>query len=202
METCNIIWFINDTTTEHDFQRDRFIEKGYSFSYLSDRLNNLFGSRLSVTASATVNNTQLRCEAEIGSDYAMSSTAMLLVISGKLILNICLKFIRSISGYTTEPLVIPNPLVVILPTSIILEWSPPYLWTGYRISYYNISTTNTTDGAVTYYVINATFNDPIVTHHISRQDQECTEFIFGISAVSTAGEVLRSYEETGQYQQG
>ena len=96
----------------------------------------------------------------------------------------------------------PNPLIVTLPESIILKWSPPYLWTGHRISHYNISTTNTTDGAVIYSHIGATFNDPIVTHNINRQDQECTEFIFGISAVSTTGEVLETYEVMGGYQQG
>ena len=85
VEACGIIWFINGIPTEHPLQRGRFMEKGYSFSYFSDLPNNLFGSRLSVTASASINNTQLQCEAEIDSDYVMSSTALLLVISGIMI---------------------------------------------------------------------------------------------------------------------
>lgn len=51
--------------------------------------------------------------------------------------------------------------------------------------------------------INATFNDPVVTYNLSRRDhQECTEFIFGVSAVGINGEVLQTYEVMGRYQQG
>ena len=100
------------------------------------------------------------------------------------------------------PILISNPFITILPTSIILEWSPPYLWTGHHIQYYNISITNATDGKVTYDRINATFSNSVVTHNISHQDQKCTEFVFGISAVTTAGEILKTYEVMGESQQG
>lgn len=57
---------------------------------------------------------------------------------------------------------------------------------------------------MSYNRINAMFNDSIVTYNISGQDLECTELIFGISAVSTTGEVLQTYDLLmgGYHQEG
>lgn len=96
----------------------------------------------------------------------------------------------------------PNPMAVLQEASILLKWCPPYLWAGDRIKYYTVLTTNMTDGSVTSDIINATFSDNVVTLNKSRQDEDCAEFRFTLSAVNTENENLRVYEVTKGYEQG
>ena len=83
----------------------------------------------------------------------------------------------------------PNPSVEITnPNSLIIKWSPPFLWPGHRIKYFNITVINMSDGSViAYYRVNTTFSDQVVTLSLSTDDIDglnCTEFEFRISAIS------------------
>jgi hypothetical protein len=84
---------------------------------------------------------------------------------------------------------VPNPNIIIQsPTSLLLKWSPPFLWLGYHIDYFVVSTINKTDNhLVTVDRINASFNDAILTLNKSLNDEyveDCNEFTFSISAFS------------------
>ena len=99
---------------------------------------------------------------------------------------LAVRVIPLIYSYAESP-VTPNPVVVIQsPTSLVLKWSPPFLWPGYHIDYFVISTINTTDDhIITIDRINTTSNDVILTLNKSlngKQVQECNEFLFSISA--------------------
>ena len=92
--------------------------------------------------------------------------------------------------YAESP-VVPNPVVIIQsPTSLLLKWSPPFLWPGYHIDYFVVSTKNKTDDhliTADTVRINASFNDMILALNKSFNDeyvQDCNEFTFSISAFS------------------
>lgn len=94
----------------------------------------------------------------------------------------------------------PNPSIE-NPTastmSFLLKWSPPYLWPGHSIDYYQI-TVSKTDGSgnilrnARNFVVNATFSDTIITFILDANltvgaDLEwpfSSVYVFGISAVS------------------
>jgi hypothetical protein len=99
-------------------------------------------------------------------------------------------------------MVIPNPSILLQATSVLLKWCPPFLWAGHRIKYYTVATTNITDGTVTVDNINATFNDYVVTLEKSRQNENCAEFSFTLSAVNIENENLETYTVTKGYEQG
>ena len=83
--------------------------------------------------------------------------------------------------------VIPNPNVdAQSPSLFLLRWSPPFLWPGYHIDYFKVSTINRTDcSIISNDIINTTFNEMTVALMKSideRQPQECNEFLFVISS--------------------
>ena len=169
--------------------------------------------RLTVNATLSNNNTVLRCHALLnsrGATSVTSDTAILQIVSG-MTLCVCAVF-----GYTciihyyarilvqhinfvvrimtsnhccAESPVVPNPVVIIqTPTSLLLKWSPPFLWPGYHIDYFVVSTINkTNDHLIAVNRINATFNDVILTLSKSLSDEHennCNKFMFSISAFS------------------
>lgn len=70
-------------------------------------------------------------------------------------------------------------------TSLALHWSPPFLWPGHVIVYYNIFIINKTDGSTMHHGINATF-DIMMSLPINigdQQRQSCTELLFVITAI-------------------
>ena len=90
--------------------------------------------------------------------------------------------------YAESP-VVPNPVVIIQsPISLLLKWSPPFLWPGYNIDYFVVSIINKTgDHLIAVNRINATFNDVISTLSKRLSDEhakDCNEFTFSISAFS------------------
>ena len=80
----------------------------------------------------------------------------------------------------------PNPLLEINASHINLTWSPPFLWPGHAIQYFNISITNKSDGSVTYHETNSNFGDRVVsfTKDIQEESLMCTEMTVNISAIS------------------
>ena len=73
---------------------------------------------------------------------------------------------------------------------MMLQWSPPFLWPGYHIDYFNVSTINKTDdNIITFDIINATFNELVNTYYHVRnvsgrewQLSECEQLTFEISS--------------------
>ena len=67
-----------------------------------------------------------------------------------------------------------------------LTWSPPFLWPGNAIQYFNVSITNKSDGSVTYHQINSSFSDRVVsfTKDIQEESLMCFEITVNISAIS------------------
>ena len=65
-------------------------------------------------------------------------------------------------------------------------WSPPFLWPGRAIQYFNVSITNKSDGSVTYHETNNNFGDRVVsfTKDIQEESLMCTEMTVNISAIS------------------
>ena len=91
----------------------------------------------------------------------------------------------------------PNPSIE-NPTAstILLEWSPPYLWPGHSIDYYKITVIETDESGIQNtrnFIVNSTsFSDTTVTFVMDanrttgayHELQLCNEFLFGISAVT------------------
>ena len=100
------------------------------------------------------------------------------------------------------PLLTPNPSATTHnSTQILLEWFPPYLWPGQHISYFNISVINTSDSTATYYRVNSSYSEAIVSLELSLASLEdtCSELVFEISAVVDGLKILRSYTITEKY---
>ena len=98
-------------------------------------------------------------------------------------------------GFLTIELTLsPNPSLERNTTHLTLLWSPPFLWPGNRIQYYNITFTNRSTGSISYSRMNSTYNDQIVTFAREIQIQICssTELKICISAISSV-ELLESF---------
>ena len=71
-------------------------------------------------------------------------------------------------------------------TIFLLEWSPPFLWPGYHIEYFNVIVTNQKNDRVVHHTtVNASFDDIIVSLIIeldaySHDLSTCTEFLFTV----------------------
>ena len=87
--------------------------------------------------------------------------------------------------------------------TVLLKWSPPFLWPGQRIDFFNVSLVNRSDGSVTCYRVNTTFNDPVVSLTVDfadRGNSTCTELRFDIVAVSGSGNLPSIFGASLQYQ--
>ena len=99
----------------------------------------------------------------------------------------------------------PNPLVTIENlTSILLEWSPPFLWPGQVIKHYAIFVTNKSDGSlIKQERVISSFDDAIVTLKViiiaEHQKQECNEFIIKIFAINYSNKQLQAFNKTVGY---
>ena len=75
-------------------------------------------------------------------------------------------------------------------TSILLKWSPPFLWPGRSIDNYiiNLISINNSQVKNDMFYVNATFSDAVVSFlKVSDNPTEilsCNEILFGISAVT------------------
>ena len=103
-------------------------------------------------------------------------------------INFVVRIVTSNHCYA-EPPVVPNPVVIIQSlTALLLKWSPPFLWPGYHIDYFVVSTINKTgDHLITVDRINASFDDIILVLSKSLNDehvQDCNEFTFSVNAFS------------------
>ena len=81
-----------------------------------------------------------------------------------------------------------------------LLWSPPFLWPGERIDYFNVSFMNKSDGSIEYYKVDSVFSDQVVNLTVVINPNEtCTtaEIKFCISPVSVSGQLLRERNVTG-----
>ena len=93
---------------------------------------------------------------------------------------------------------IMNPNV----SSILLKWSPPFLWPGHSIDHYNISI-DWSDEKTKFYYVNASFSDAVVSFlKVSDSPTEiwsCNEMLFGITAVTDNGTELSLFTVVGGY---
>ena len=66
---------------------------------------------------------------------------------------------------TTGSPLLSNPTISKNATHVTLMWSPPFLWPGHRIQYYNISMTNKSNGSIftAHYTVDISITNPIVT---------------------------------------
>ena len=88
-----------------------------------------------------------------------------------------------------ETPLLQNPFVMNTnKSSILLKWSPPFLWPGSVIDHYLISTVGAAESDKMIYRINATFHDAIVsflkTSDHPTEIRHCSEILFDISAVT------------------
>ena len=85
-------------------------------------------------------------------------------------------------------------------SSILLKWSPPFLWPGRSIHHYNVSIDRPSRKMMFYYV-NATFSDAVVTFlKVSDNPTEiwrCYEI--KISAIADNGTELSTFTVVGVY---
>ena len=81
---------------------------------------------------------------------------------------------------------LPNPLLEINTSHITLAWSPPFLWPGCALRYFNVSFTNKSDGSITYHRINNSFGKRVFSFMKTIQEEPlmCTEIIVNVSAIS------------------
>ena len=96
-----------------------------------------------------------------------------------------------------DPPISPNPSTENRnATSILLKWSPPFLWPGYSIDYYNISVMNNS------HLINATFNDTLVSFMIFAEEssiESCHVLEICLSAVSNDTQCLTTFHINGGF---
>ena len=78
-----------------------------------------------------------------------------------------------------------------------MKWSPPFLWPGHSIQYYNISIIN--DRRITYsHSINAIFSDTVVSFTNVAEDaniESCNTLEFVISAVNSDSDTESDLED-------
>ena len=92
-------------------------------------------------------------------------------------------------------------------SSVLLKWSPPFLWPGSVIGHYLIkfSTVGATESDKMIYRINATFRDAIIsflkTSDHPTEILHCSEILFDISAITDHdnGTELASFTVVGGY---
>ena len=88
-------------------------------------------------------------------------------------------------------------------TSILLKWSPPFLWPGYSIDYYSISVSNSTSGHIIHSQLrNSSFNDALLLLMIFAEDrniQSCHTLEILLSATSNDMENLMMFPVNGGY---
>ena len=98
--------------------------------------------------------------------------------------------------YVESP-ISPNPLLEAKSaTRLVVKWSPPFLWPGHSIEYYNISVTNPSNVNTTYHRVNTTYSDALVSFPFSSQvNQNCMEFLFVISAVKKQSDSEEDLED-------
>ena len=105
----------------------------------------------------------------------------------------------------------PNPVVLVQsPTTLSLKWSPPFLWPGYHIDYFNVSTIpmNKINRITHYDVINTSFDDTILTlsktiTNSDRQRHKCNQLLFEIRSYNNyLGLLPRAFSITGNFPSG
>ena len=86
----------------------------------------------------------------------------------------------------TGPPISPNPNLVKNATHVSLLWSPPFLWPGHRIKYYNVSLTYNSDERETSYFVNETYSTKVATLTWEIRSLTCTstQVIFSITAIN------------------
>ena len=89
-------------------------------------------------------------------------------------------------------------------SSILVKWSPPYLWPGYSIDHYIISIGGT-GKSTALNDVNAMYHDAVATFlEISDTPEiwNCNELQFGISAITNDRIVLQPFTIVGGYLPG
>jgi hypothetical protein len=84
---------------------------------------------------------------------------------------------------SVDPPFSPNPLLEQRSTlTLSLKWSPPFLWAGYYIRYYNISVRDDSGRKFnTYQVSSTTFSEAVMTLPLNESYHVCMEFTFEIT---------------------
>ena len=82
-----------------------------------------------------------------------------------------------------------------------MTWSPPFLWPGQRIDYYNISVTNGNDGNTEYYRLNSSYSAKIVTFTLNADESHpstfsCNYITFSIVAFEKLSSLLPYLHES------
>ena len=100
----------------------------------------------------------------------------------------------------TGPPISPNPKLAKNATHVTLLWSPPFLWPGNRINYYNVSLTYNRDGRLTSYLVNGTYSVKVETLTWEIRSLTCTSthFLFSVSAISHLNSSLQVFNITEQ----
>ena len=158
-------------------------------------------SSLSLMFNTTMekNGTTIYCS----SFNTHSDEAILLVMSGKLkVINHAFTY-QNKFVYILETPLIPNPLITNPnKSSVLLKWSPPFLWPGSVIDHYLVSVV-AAEESDTFYHVNATFSDAVVsflkTSGNATEIRNCNEILFCISAITDNGTELASFTVVGGY---
>ena len=93
--TCSVYWTINGLSTAHDHQQDRHEDQGFIFENQHNTTTSVFYSKLAITASVSVNNTELYCIVQDG--IRISDRAILIVASGIYLVPGCMQWYIIIS---------------------------------------------------------------------------------------------------------
>ena len=88
----------------------------------------------------------------------------------------------------------PNPSILNPnATSILVKWSPPFLWPGYAIAFYNVSVTNT-KGHTDSYHLNTSFSDVVVSFSLianqSQTIESCDRLRFEVAPITTDDSIM------------
>lgn len=102
-----------------------------------------------------------------------------------------------------DPPIVPNPSIYLdnLTPSFVVKWSPPFLWQGQHINYFQVRVHNLTDGSIMVDRVNTTFKDVLVIyvkHLTQHQVQMCTELLFCITAIDDSDRILKTINITGK----
>ena len=101
----------------------------------------------------------------------------------------------------------PNPSVTIEnSTTMLVEWSPPFLWPGQAIEYYTVSVSDENNGLlIAQKKVNSAYDDVIVSLEVSideHQRQECNLYILTLSAMNISNELLQTFNTTKGFLSG
>ena len=178
----SVAWYMNNKET-------LILPSNSNFSRHPDRENNIH--KIVFNATARLNDHSIyHCLIHGNVDSFWSNAAPVLILDGECMLLYYTDKIIFCYNYTDT--VSRNPWLIEKQDFFHVMWSPPYLWRGHYIDYFNITITDLNDGSIMYKRVNVSenLNNRHIESYIHTIHGTCSELLFEIRAVNSYNGLL------------